>query len=688
MLDKKNSELFQLLMSTRPKSYPIFIETHSLSARRFFYHLAKINDWLKQNDLPEIDTKQTELIIPSQLIEYWKSQQMKTNPIHRKQVHFDERERVLILLLYTFIRTELISNAHYQFLLNVSKNTVTTDVKRANEFSKKFRVKIRYTREQGFHLRGLEEDKRNLMLKCISMFSSHPSKHEIFEYLFRKQGHQDQFAAYEKHLKNVEKAFHLTFIEERMFDFIYLLQMIHIRQHQQKWVQIHSDTNQFLQKHDMYPVALTIQQALNESTQAEELAYLTILLLGITQGQLSPTSTELLTSMTEKIINDFEKYACFQIKNKPKAIEALYHHFKPAYYRMLYKIPITNPLLEEIKEEHASLFSFVSEVMKPIQEMLNIDIPEDEIGFLTIHFGALLEQNALEAKNKKPIRAVIVCSNGISSSLMVETYLHSLFPNFHWLSPMSKDAFSNLDERDYDIVFSTVPLQTSKTLFIVKPIMNEAEKKLLHHTVMQQLFTHSTPYPTPEQIIKIIEKYCVVQHAEKLKEDITAVLYGQPNKTNLRRRQPLLNELITEEMIQFETGISDWKKAIAKAAEPLLQNGYIQPSYIDEMIGNVEKLGPYFIVHPELAIPHARPECGVQKLGMSILKLDEPTYLLNEEKNAVKVLICLAAIDNTTHLKALAQLTKLLGNKESLQALFQAKDKAELLQLIHQYSLT
>lgn len=150
----------------------------------------------------------------------------------------------------------------------------------------------------------------------------------------------------------------------------------------------------------------------------------------------------------------------------------------------------------------------------------------------------------------------------------------------------------------------------------------------------------------------------------------------------------MLNELITEEMIQFETGISDWKKAIAKAAEPLLQNGYIQPSYIDEMIGNVEKLGPYFIVHPELAIPHARPECGVQKLGMSILKLDEPTYLLNEEKNAVKVLICLAAIDNTTHLKALAQLTKLLGNKESLQALFQAKDKAELLQLIHQYSLT
>jgi ascorbate PTS system EIIA or EIIAB component len=685
MLDKKSSELLQLLMSTRPKSYPIFIETLSLSARQFFYHLEKINYWLRQNDLPEIDTKQTELIIPNEVIKYWKDYQTKSKGINVKNFHFNENERILVLLLYTFIRKESISSAHYQFLLNVSKNTVTTDVKRANDFSEKFRVKIKYTRESGFHLKGSEEDKRNLMLKCISMFSSHPHKHEILEYLFTQHNYQNKFDIYEKKLKEMEQAFNLTFIEERMFDFIYLLQMIHIRQHQQKWVQIHSDTKEFLKKHDMYPVALTIQRELRESTRSEELAYLTILLLGITQGQLSPTSTELLTSITEKIINDFERYACFQIKDKQKAIESFYTHFKPAYYRMLYKIPITNPLLNEIKEEHTTLFNFVSEVMKPIQEMLNIDIPEDEIGFLTLHFGALLEQNAFEGRSQ--IRAVIVCPDGISSSLMVETYLCSLFPNFRWISCVSKDSFSKMDEQEYDIVFSTVPIQTNKTFFIVKPIMSEAEKKLLHHAVMQQLFSHSTPYPTPDQIIKIIEKYCVVKDANKLKEEITIALYGQPSRTNIRRRQPLLNELLTEDMIQFETRISNWKEAIAKAAEPLLKNGYIKQSYIDKMIENVEKIGPYFIIHPELAIPHARPEFGVQKLGMSFLKIEEPTYLLNEEKNAVKVFICLAAIDNTTHLKALAQLTKLLGNKESLKEIFEVKNKEELLNLINKYSI-
>ena len=76
----------------------------------------------------------------------------------------------------------------------------------------------------------------------------------------------------------------------------------------------------------------------------------------------------------------------FNWLDRKKAIETLYLHFKPAYYRMLFKIPITNVLLAEIKEEHQDLFIVVKEVLKPIEEMLNIKIPEDEIGFLTLTF--------------------------------------------------------------------------------------------------------------------------------------------------------------------------------------------------------------------------------------------------------------------------------------------------------------
>lgn len=680
MLEKKSLQLFHLLLSMNPKSYPLFIENIQMSKRQFFYHLDKINYFLRQNQVPPISITQKEIRVPEEVFDQWKTGRLNILP---KDFQFDEEERSYLLLIYTFIRGEPISNTHYQFLLNVSKNTATAAVRQANQFSKKFRVDIRYSREKGFHLEGQEEDKRNLTLKCISMFSSHPKKHEILRHLLRKHGYEDRFQLYEGKLREIGASFGLTFIEERLFDFLYLLQMIHIRQRQKKWVQIHADTMEFLKKQKMYQVARTIQEVLGESTDPQELAYLTMLLLGITLGNLSAVPSGILKTMTEKMIHDFEKFACIQIQDKEKAVNTLFSHFKPAYYRMLYKIPITNPLLNEIKKEHATLFHLVTEVMKPIQEMLNIDIPEDEIGFLTLHFGALLEQNA---RNEKPIQAIIVCPNGVSSSLMVETYLRSLFPSFRWITSISKEEFSKTDEELYDIVFSTVPFKTEKPLFIVKPIMSEAEKKMLHHRVMEHLFKQPAPFPTPERLIKIIGKYAEIKEPEKLKDAITMELYGKTGGTTIRRIQPLLNELLTETMIQFETAVPDWKNAIAKAAEPLLKNGYIEPSYIEAMITNVEKMGPYFIIHPGIAIPHARPENGVNKLGMSFLKLKEPAYLLNEEKNAASVFICLAAVDNTTHLKALSQLTRLLGNKESLDRLLNVKNPAELIALIEEYS--
>ncbi|MFK4997096.1 PTS sugar transporter subunit IIA [Bacillus sp. N9] len=148
----------------------------------------------------------------------------------------------------------------------------------------------------------------------------------------------------------------------------------------------------------------------------------------------------------------------------------------------------------------------------------------------------------------------------------------------------------------------------------------------------------------------------------------------------------MLKDLLIEDNIQFEEVIDDWKDAIAKSAEPLLLNGSVTKDYIEAMVKNIEKLGPYVIVGNEVAIPHARPENGVNQLGMSILKLNKPVHLLDNQANQVKIFICLAAIDNQTHLKALAQLTKLLSNPVKLGILKEARTKQDILNLVAEYS--
>jgi len=104
------------------------------------------------------------------------------------------------------------------------------------------------------------------------------------------------------------------------------------------------------------------------------------------------------------------------------------------------------------------------------------------------------------------------------------------------------------------------------------------------------------------------------------------------------------------------------------------------------MIVNVMTLGPYIVIAPGLALPHARPEQGVRKLGISFLKIKSGCLFSEKEEHRAHILIVLAATDNETHLQALSQLTKLLSNKEDMKALFAANKVEEVLALVEAHS--
>lgn len=150
----------------------------------------------------------------------------------------------------------------------------------------------------------------------------------------------------------------------------------------------------------------------------------------------------------------------------------------------------------------------------------------------------------------------------------------------------------------------------------------------------------------------------------------------------------MLNELITLETIQLKHHVKDWKEAIHTAAEPLLMKGCITPDYVTAMINNVLEFGPYIVVAPRIALAHARPEQGVNHLGMSLLCLKESVSFSNNTRHDVKLIIVLAASDSETHLKTLSQLAGLLSDEDGIQAILEADDPMQILPFIKQYSTT
>ncbi len=148
--------------------------------------------------------------------------------------------------------------------------------------------------------------------------------------------------------------------------------------------------------------------------------------------------------------------------------------------------------------------------------------------------------------------------------------------------------------------------------------------------------------------------------------------------------RPMLSELLTTETVQVLPEVADWRAGITEAAKPLLKNGSITEKYIDAMIQKVESFGPFIHICPDVALPHARSEDGVNQLGMSLLKIQKSVDLLEDPKHEIHLFICLAASDNETHLRALSSLTKILSKKESLRRLVAAETVPEILSIIQE----
>lgn len=144
----------------------------------------------------------------------------------------------------------------------------------------------------------------------------------------------------------------------------------------------------------------------------------------------------------------------------------------------------------------------------------------------------------------------------------------------------------------------------------------------------------------------------------------------------------MLGDLLTKRTIQYSNKDNmDWKSIIKLAAEPLVINGSIAPTYVDAMITISEEDGPYFNIGPEIVLAHARPEDGSNTIALSLLKTNQEVDLI-DEKHPAKLWFVLASKDNNSHLEVIKELMQLLTNKVKVDALLSAKSVSNIKKII------
>ena len=141
----------------------------------------------------------------------------------------------------------------------------------------------------------------------------------------------------------------------------------------------------------------------------------------------------------------------------------------------------------------------------------------------------------------------------------------------------------------------------------------------------------------------------------------------------------MLKDILADN-ITVLTKVESWQKAIEIAATPLLEKNKIKESYIQAMIGNIKKFGEYIIIAPNVAMPHSRPEDGVNESCLALLKLHEPVKFDNGEE--VQLFFVLGAKDNNSHINTLTELMEIVDNEEKIEKLLKTNTIEEIKQII------
>jgi PTS system ascorbate-specific IIA component len=145
----------------------------------------------------------------------------------------------------------------------------------------------------------------------------------------------------------------------------------------------------------------------------------------------------------------------------------------------------------------------------------------------------------------------------------------------------------------------------------------------------------------------------------------------------------LKESLIENNSILVQQEASDWKTAIKLAINPLIASGAVEERYYDEIVKNTEELGPYYILSPGIAMPHARPEGGVNRNCFGLTVLKEPIKFGKEEHEYAQILITLAATSSDIHAEeAIPQIVMLFDDEANFDKLVNATTVEEVLEIL------
>lgn len=704
MLNKRCSQiLYKIISSNSPINIAKLSEIFGVSNRTIRYDLDKVDDFLISIELPQLQRK------PNKGISY-ECNSLQKNKVFDAIGEIDsydyvlsENERVAIII------SDLLSNRNYTTIekvsnmLLVSRSTVIKDLSVVKKWLKEKNIDFVSHKRYGIKIIG---DETHIRKATLNLLTENFNTYKCLDIIKASKIRKINFG-FDKYYKNIFNDIDIKYIENcvnvaeeqletKFSDEAYSNLVIHIaiaikRIKENKDIVMSKDELKSLEVTKEFAVASSIAKMFENRFEvdipSDEIGYITIHLLGSNASMCNGLSNDWV--MIEVLTNDLiknvsQKLDYNNIIYDKQLFEGLFQHIRPAVYRLRHKLMVKNPLLGEIVETYITIFNVIKESSNDIEKYCSNKLSDDEIGYLTLHFAAAVERN----KNIDIYvpNALIVCATGIGTAAFLSSKLKSFFninivgtASYHQVGEIVKSKKVDLIITTISIEFDTFNIPCVEvTTFLTEKNISEINNILQKCSTKKILRKNSISL---ENIMKIIEKNCTILSEKKLTEELSNYLQI-PDNYNRGVIQPMLQEVLTSKFIKLNVDAKDWREAIEEGGKILEENGSIESRYTEAMIEGMKKLGPYMVIAPGIAMPHARPDMGVKKIGMSLITLTKPIEFGNKENDPVRIVVCLCAIDHMTHIKALSELVRFLGDKKFVDLVLSTNDPQDIINFI------
>jgi transcriptional antiterminator/mannitol/fructose-specific phosphotransferase system IIA component (Ntr-type) len=707
-MDERCAQLLNTIISAdKPVKISELAKQFNVSPRTIRYDLDRIDNFLMDNNLPQLARK------PNCGVQFPGSSELKEKAlsllegIDSYNYVLSPEERQKVILSELFQAKDYITIEHLAEVLSVSRGSVINDLKKVKEWLIDQNLELESSPRYGIKVLGNEKDLRravvNLLTENVEM--------EKALNIIKAPIHRRIGVAVDRQLKKLFEDLDIAPIEETVrlaeeqlgtvfSDGAYSGLVIHLAL-ALKRIQLGKDIT--MPREELSGLGLTkefavassmvkrLEESYNVKIPTDEIGYITIHLLG---GKVAASEMYMkenwavLQTLTAKIIEVIQSKLGIDFSADDELYKGLMEHLGPTIYRLKHGLPLKNPILEEIKTNYEHIFHVVKGGLKALEEYVGTRIPDEEAGYIAIHFGAALERS--KSTGARIYRALVVCGTGIGTAKLLSSRLRVEFSNIHIAGTIAshqvKEKFLN-EDKNIDLIISTVPICCDNLPeIIVNPLLppEDVGKINRYISLHPPRSSESEKFfkPSIEEILAIIERYCTIKSRKELIRALAEYLNLPLYERSKGVVKPVLKDLLTEKTIKLNVDAKDWEEAVRIGGEILVENGFVEPRYVDAMVRTVREMGPYIVIAPGIAMPHARPEDGVKQVCMSLITLKEPVEFGNIDNDPVKTVICLGAVDNSTHLKALSDLMNLLNDDIKLDSIRKSKEMRNILDTI------